>query len=153
MGFACHVHPVEQEDAMRYLVLIFLGTFALAAGAESAPAAGPLVGPGVTGKKLPNGATAGADIGAGPHLKRGLRPAPRDAVEEEEVPAADHPAGNRGGRASTGSSRDNDSSVGSSGADNDAIERDEDRANQNKDKFKHRPGYKEDVPLPRASKQ
>lgn len=133
---------------MRFLVLIFLGSFALAANATE----GPLVGPGVTGNKLANGETVGADIGAGPHLKRGLHPAPREV--DEELPAADHPGRAKdNGKASTGSSRGNDSSVGSSGADNDAIERDEDRANHNKDKFKHRPGYKEDVPLPRASKQ
>ena len=139
---------------MRFLLALFLASsWIIGANAESAPSTGPLVGPGVTGKKLPNGETAGADVGAGPHLKRGIHPAPREA--DEELPAADHPGGkggNRGG-ASTGSSRGNDSSVGSSGADNDAIERDEDRANRNKDKFKHRPGYKDDVPLPRASKQ
>jgi hypothetical protein len=132
---------------MRFLVLTFLGSFALAAAAAD----GPLVGPGVTGKKLPNGETVGADVGAGPHLKRGIHPAPREA--DEEIPAADHPTGERNGGASTGASRGNDATVGSSGADNDAIERDEDRANKNKDKFKQRPGYKEDVPLPRASKQ
>lgn len=137
---------------MRILIPALLGAlWILGANAEPAPATGPLVGPGVTGKKLPNGETAGADIGAGPHLKRGLHPAPREV--DEELPAADRPAGNapRGG-ASTGASR-GESSVGSSGADNDAIERDEDRANRNKNKFKQRPGYKEDVPLPRASKQ
>ena len=137
---------------MRFLLALFLASsWVIGANAEPALSAGPLVGPGVTGKKLPNGETAGADVGAGPHLERGIHPAPREAVDEEEVPAADRPAGNRGS-ASTGSSRGKDSSVGSSGADNDAIERDEDRANQNKDKFKHRPGYRDDVPLPRASK-
>ena len=140
---------------MRVLVTLIAGMFWIAAAnAQSSPSSGPLVGPGVTGKKMPNGETVGADIGAGPHLERGIHPAPREDVEE--LPAADRPAtskdnGNRGG-ASTGSSR-GDSSVGSSGADNDAIERDEDRANRNKDKFKQRPGYKDDVPLPRASKQ
>ena len=135
----------------RVLTAALLGTLWIAgANAQSAPSAGPLVGPGVTGKKMPNGETVGADIGAGPHLDRGTHPAPRQV--DEELPA-DSPAtkGKRGG-ASTGGSR-GDSSVGSSGADNDAIEHDEDRANRNKDKFKQRPGYKDDVPLPRASKQ
>jgi hypothetical protein len=139
---------------MRLFISLIAGMLWIAgANAQSAPSSGPLVGPGVTGKKLPSGETVGADVGAGPHLERDLRPAPRQV--DEELPA-DRPAtnvnnGNRSG-ASTGSSR-GDSSVGSSGADNDAIERDEDRANRNKDKFKQRPGYKHDVPLPRASKQ
>src|SRR3954467_7451735 len=117
---------------MRLLISLIAGMFWIAgANAQSAPSSGPLVGPGVTGKKMPNGETVGADVGAGPHLERDLRPAPRQA--DEELPA-DRPANNpnRGG-ASTGASR-GDSSVGSSGADNDAIERDEDRANRNKDK-------------------
>ena len=136
---------------MRILIPALLGAlWILGANAESVPATGPLVGPGVTGKKLPNGETAGADIGAGPHLDRGIHPAPRGV--DEELPAADRPVGDGRGAASTGASR-GESSVGSSGADNDAIERDEDRANRNKSKFKQRPGYKEDVPLPRASKQ
>jgi len=140
---------------MRLVIALSLGMFWIAgASAQSvppSPSTGPLVGPGVTGQKLPNGETVGADIGAGPHLERDLRPAPREA--DEELPAADRPTtrDEKGGSASTGSSR-GDSSVGSSGADNDAIERDEDRATRNKDKFKRRPGYKEDVPLPRASK-
>ena len=138
---------------MRILIPALLGAlWILGANAESVPATGPLVGPGVTGKKLPNGETAGADIGAGPHLEHGIHPAPREI--DYATPPADRPeSGNRNHDASTGSSRSGDASVGSSGADNDAIERDEDRANRNKDKFKQRPGYKEDVPLPRASKQ
>lgn len=141
---------------MRILVLAFLGGFALAAHADYIKplATVPLVGPGTTGQKLQNGMTVGADVGAGPHKGRSFAPAPRESVDE--IPAADHPTGNRqndnSGSASTGSSRSGDASIGSSGADNDAIERDEDRANKNKEKFKHRPGYKEDVPLPRASK-
>ncbi|HZQ75102.1 MAG TPA: hypothetical protein VFB08_19470 [Burkholderiales bacterium] len=138
---------------MRLLVLAFLATFAFAARADYIKPLStvPLVGPGTTGTKLPNGMTVGADIGAGPHKERDLTPAPRRDVDE--IPAADHPTGNRDerGSASTGSSRSGDASVGSSGADNDAIERDEDRANRNKEKFKQRPGYRNDVPEPRAS--
>jgi len=138
---------------MRLLIALSLGMLWIAgASAQTAsPSTGPLVGPGVTGQKLPNGETVGADVGAGPHLERDLRPAPRET--DYATPPADRPEKGNGGHdgASTGSSR-GDSSVGSSGADNDAIERDEDRATRNKDKFKRRPGYKEDVPLPRASK-
>ncbi len=109
-------------------------------------AEGPLVGPGVTGQKMANGETIGADVGAGPHIEHRTSPAPRLEDAVDQVPPADRPAGN----ASTGSSRAPDATQGSSGADNDAIEADEARAAKNKEKFKQRPGYRVDPPQPRA---
>jgi hypothetical protein len=132
---------------MRKLLSIIPLVFSLGAWAAG-PSSGPLVGPGVTGEKLPSGETIGADVGAGPHKQKDLKAAPR---VDDEVPAADRP--DTRGNSSTGASGNPDSATrGSSGADSDAIEKDEERANKNKDKFKQRPGYKEDVPLPRASK-
>jgi hypothetical protein len=112
----------------------------------------PLVGPGVTGQKLANGQTAGSDIGAGPHEERTTAPAPREDVDE--IPPASRPVNrtDNGGSASTGGSSPAGARAGSSGADNDALEADEARANRNKEKFKQRPGYRDDAPQPRAMK-
>ena len=132
---------------LKTLSVVLLSGFALAAYA----AEGPLVGPGVTGKKLANGETVGADVGAGPHLERDFHPAPRVDDAVDEIPPASRPDNRTNGdNASTGSSAAPNATQGSSGADNDAIEADEARANKNKDKFKQRPGFKEDPPQPRA---
>ena len=112
-------------------------------------AEGPLVGPGVTGKKLPSGETVGADVGAGPHKERDLNPAPRVQDAVDEIPPASRPASRDGEKASTGASRNPNAT---SGADNDAVEADEARASRNKDKFKNRPGYQENPPQPQAKK-
>jgi hypothetical protein len=130
---------------LKVFSVVLLSGFALAATA----AEGPLVGPGVTGKKLANDETVGADVGAGPHLERNTTPAPRVEDAVDEIPPASRPE-NRNGDASTGSSDAPNATQGSSGADNDAIEADEARASKNKDKFKQRPGFKEDPPQPRA---
>ena len=124
-----------------------LAIAAVVFSATSLAAEGPLVGPGVTGKKMANGETAGADVGAGPHIERRTSPAPRGEDAVDQIPPADQPAG---GNASTGSSRAPNATQGSSGADNDAIEADEARAAKNKEKFRQRPGYRVDPPQPRA---
>lgn len=111
----------------------------------------PLVGPGVTGNKLANGAIAGADVGAGPHEERTTAPAPREDVDE--IPPASRPQKrDDNGSASAGASGSAGATAGSGGADNDALEADEARANRNKEKFKQRPGYRDDAPQPRAMK-
>src|SRR5438105_10906264 len=103
---------------MRKLLSIVPLVFSLGAWAAG-PSSGPLVGPGVTGEKLPSGETVGADAGAGPHKDRNLKAAPR-AVDE--IPAADRPD-TRGGSSAGASGNPDNAGAGSSGADNDAIEK------------------------------
>jgi len=132
--------------------LLFIGWLVSATAFAQAYMNPPLVGPGVTGQKLANGQTAGSDVGAGPHEERTTVPAPLGDVDE--IPPASRPVNrtDNGGSASTGGSSPAGASAGSSGADNDAIEADEARANKNKEKFKQRPGYRNEVPQPRASR-
>jgi hypothetical protein len=98
----------------------------------------PILVIGISALSFP--AFAADALKVGPSLERKPASAPRDK-NDVKINAPE-------GGASTGSSV---TPEGTSGKDMDAIERDEDKAKRNMDKFKQRPGFKEDVPQPRAS--
>jgi hypothetical protein len=131
---------------MRKIIpLIISSVAAWSFSQASLSADGPLVGPGAGGDP------GGADAGARPHLDH--KPERGDPVKpnKSRLPNPDLDKARPGdtpGDASSGSSA---APGGTSGKDMDAIETDEDKAKANKDKFRGRPGYKEDPAQPRAS--
>jgi hypothetical protein len=92
------------------------------------------------------------ELGAGPHRDRTPQTSGEGERPRQPVPAVPAPKADPGG-ASTGPSV-NPAGRPSPEDETSAREREEDerKATQSKEKMKKRPGYKDDAPLPRASR-